>query len=108
MADKTVRIEVSGPEEIIVPAVEAIARTYGWTDLVRDEEQESPTYGQMIPNPEPQETVVRTATRTFWMEIIKAYNAEQAAKAARAAALAQSDAAIMATTMTLEVVDGGA
>lgn len=104
MADKTVRIEVVGPEEVVVPAIDAIARTYGWTEMVTDTDLESPTFQQQIPNPESKEAVVRGATRAFWMEIIKAYNAEQASKAAREAALQQSEEAIMATTMTLEVV----
>jgi hypothetical protein len=98
MADKTVTIEVTGPDVVIDGALDAFVRQHGWADSVGVDEK-----GQPVPNPETKELKARTVIRQFMIDSIKAWNIRQAEVAARAAAVGASESALDTTKMTLEL-----
>lgn len=92
MAEKTITIEITGDEAVIVPALDAFVKQYGWTEEIDGK-----------PNPETKEVKARAILRQFMIEVIKAYNIKQAEKLAREQAGSQTDSALDLTVMTLEV-----
>lgn len=92
MADKTVTVTITGPEEVMDPAIDSFVRQYGWTEEVDG-----------VPTTETKEERARAILRGFMIDVIKAYNIKQAELFVRETATTQSDQALDATTMTLVI-----
>lgn len=89
-------LKLDGDDTIIEVGIEAIAKEYGWTETVLDEQ------GQEIPNPKTAEQKAVWAIKQFLRDTVTSYNIKQAQEAAIRAATQQSEAALDALTLTLE------
>lgn len=95
MAQRTDTISITDEAEILEAGYLAIAKSYGWTETVKDAE------GNEIPNPQSARAKSIEVTKRFWREIVVAYQSQQAADAARLATAEATGAALDNTTVTL-------
>lgn len=93
MAIRTDTLLITADEIVLDLGYVAIAKTYGWTETVKDEK------GEDIPNPQSAKDKSIQVTRDFWAEIIRSYNSTAAVEAARLAALTQTNDFIKSTTV---------
>lgn len=96
MADKTIEIQITGPEEVIDPSLDSFVKFHGWTEQIFDGEN-------WVGNTETKELCARRVIRQFVIDCIKAESAKEAQQAATEQARAAVDGAIDLTTMTLQV-----
>jgi len=97
MANKTITISITGPEEVVTPSLNVFAMQYGWEAEVKDEK------GDMVPNPTTASDKAKGVLRGFIIDSIKAYNVGKAQDVSRKSAMDQTDTAVELTVMTLEL-----
>lgn len=100
MADISIVITLTGPEESLLPAVDAFAGAYGWTPTVVRNINGMDTE---VPNPITSAMASREPVRAYFMQTVQAALVAEAQKAAADAAATQVLGAMDTITMTLTV-----
>lgn len=88
MADKTIRVTMTGPAEIVDASLDSFARLHGWNEGIQGLTKE---------------TVAQAALFKFILESVRTWNIQQAQTQAAQLAAAAVDAQVPQTTLELVV-----
>jgi len=97
MADKTITLSISGPEEILIPTLESFAAYYGWEAQVKDDQ------GDLIPNPVSQFEKAEQILHGFIFEAASVQEVNKVQDAARKAAVLQKESAMNQTSVAIAI-----